>query len=140
MKLKEIEKLCEEATSGPWFSSETTSLNDNIKLQTPVIRAASHLTAHGTLKICSVGNGNKEERDKLNAKFIAASRTFMPKLLAIAKEMKNFDQMYWFQPSEESGVCCFCDGGQDPAFIDNHEPTCLIQKIHDALEDLEEEE
>jgi hypothetical protein len=40
---------------------------------------------------------------------------------------------FWFQPGPDSGVCALCDGGQDPHFLDKHEPDCVIQLTHDTL-------
>lgn len=67
MTLEEIEKLCEEATPGPWQNEY--SLVNGIEGR---IASVDSIVPY---------------RDKIdiNAKFIAASRNLMPKLLAVAK-------------------------------------------------------
>lgn len=39
----------------------------------------------------------------------------------------------WFQPSDDSGVCSSCDGGQDPNFMYEHEPRCSFEQLKSAL-------
>ena len=54
------------------------------------------------------------------------------------KEMEEFlaifDKKYWFQPAEDSGCCGLCEGGLAPWCRDHHESDCLIQVVHDFLE------
>lgn len=75
MNLEEIEKLCEEATKGPWTVNKTRKI------------IASEIDNGHTI-------ANLYQSDfviwqaEINAKFIAASRTLMPKLLAVAKAAK----------------------------------------------------
>lgn len=73
MKLEEIKKLIDAATPGPWLAHYETGLNPMV---ITLIEAS--------------GGQNFGERicgsDKFtNMEFIAASRTLMPKLLAVAE-------------------------------------------------------
>ena len=92
MKLEEIKKLCDEATPGPWVRHETYSdvwfLGEKImgNNKTIVYQNDGH-------------NAGKEE----DIKFIAASRTLIPKLLAVAEAAKKYMHIDHFM-TPEAGV------------------------------------
>lgn len=73
MTLDELEKLCNEATPGPWidagYDSLTTAYGESEGLP-PHVNCASDL----------------------DARFIAAARTLLPKLLEVAKAAKGMKQ------------------------------------------------
>lgn len=74
MKIEEIEKLIAEATAGPW---DSTKLGLTVVPDDRVVRFTDKDLA---------GQSWIRERD---AKFIAESRTLLPKLLAVAKAGKK---------------------------------------------------
>ncbi len=74
MKIEEIEKLCEEATSGPWT------------WRVPGYLCNKYIDNGLVLDINEEKNGVWHSSE--DAKFIASSRTLMPKLLAVAKAAK----------------------------------------------------
>lgn len=71
MKLEEIEKLCEEATTGPWYVFLPAGEEDS----------PAHLT--GPRQFTEFRFGLSD------AKFIAASRELIPKLLAVVKAVEK---------------------------------------------------
>lgn len=78
MKLEEIEKLCDQATPGPWTEQTSRKYMDFGCYESipGVIGWSTH-----------VGYCRDKEVKQVDAdsKFIAASRELMPKLLAVAK-------------------------------------------------------
>lgn len=78
MKLEEIEKLCEEATSGPW----TWYYYKNLAY----IESPNEIIINPGFNITEMEEyGISEDKDAL---FIAASRELIPKLLAVAKAVQ----------------------------------------------------
>lgn len=107
MKLEDIRKLCDEATPGPWEHHNWDKME------------APHVVAPTLWDGKSSCDGSFDvPRTYENAAFIAASRTLMPKLLAVA------------------GVACeLVDSGCSDAYKCNK----LQIKLADTLEDLEKE-
>ncbi len=75
MKLEEIEKLCEEATPGPWEAQIPAMTGEWPKARIWPLKIEGKLYHYAMIKTA-------------DAEFIAASRTLMPKLLQIAKLAK----------------------------------------------------
>jgi len=77
MKLDDIEKLIAAATPGPWEHRDNCEV-----MTTEMLR---HCVAScGPKRDFSFGNSSS----MANAAFIAASRTLMPKLLKVVREIK----------------------------------------------------
>ncbi len=76
MKLEEIEKLCEEATPGPWKYDYG---NWQVEGPRPRRRAICNLNGLDDVE------GNPVNLNIADTEFIAASRELIPKLIAVAK-------------------------------------------------------
>lgn len=77
MTLEEIEKLCEEATPGPWELDEYQLFSTTV----------DPMRINGDGLVMNMPGINKPNEH--DAKFIAASRALIPKLLEVAKAAKN---------------------------------------------------
>jgi hypothetical protein len=76
VRLSDIAKLCEEATPGPWrYLPDTEAVYASI--QGPTLSDT----------VCS-WRYDTYGKEKADASFIAASRTLLPKLLAVAEAAK----------------------------------------------------
>ncbi len=85
MKLEEIEKLCDEATPGPWYNvGESVSLD-------PEIGAGYHHQNHKVISTSFDDEYITNPNAYNDAKFLAMARTELPKLLAVANAGKNLD-------------------------------------------------
>jgi len=105
MKLEDIQKLCDEATPGPWTYDEVINPSITYERKDAVIH-----------EISDPGNYIYLE----DAKFIAASRELLPKLLAVVKAAKNLQDDYLWRH----------EGGQD-------DRQYLVENLKSSLEDLE---
>lgn len=100
MKLEEIEKLCAEATRGPWklcYHLESHEHDSSCRCG----YRGGIWGGDGDHMVCEMGSTIIKGEEGLepprydratelkNAEFIAASRELMPKLLAVAKEAKD---------------------------------------------------
>jgi hypothetical protein len=74
MTLEEIEKLCNQATSGPWLVKESKA---GYSIEPSITRAICYYVEEYPEASPEMGAND--------AKFIAASRTLMPILLNIAR-------------------------------------------------------
>ena len=84
MKLEDLKKLCDEATSGPWSYRESGSCGGT------VYRISPSFTDSGSMA-------------HADAAFIAAARTYMPKLIAVVEAAKS---LAWHYGN------CDCEGGE----------------------------
>lgn len=123
MKLEEIEKLCNEATPGPWMAFIP---NDERLVQKAIVSGPKQY----------INNSFSSE----DAEFIAASRTLMPKLLDVAKAAKRHC-MIWdgqrdfiYARLKTLGIALDGVTGIDPKFrYDN------MLGLQEALDELETE-
>jgi hypothetical protein len=76
--LEEIRRLCEAATPGPWY--------DDVGIKEPcVIDLTADLAESLPRRFFAQGPEHRENADALkDARFIAAARELVPKLLAVA--------------------------------------------------------
>lgn len=108
MKIEDIENLCNEATISRW----------EYKSSTGTVIAIDIDNGH---TICSPIHSDFDlEQSEANGKFIAASRTLMPKLLAVAKAAK---ELYLEEKSRQPW----------------HDPTGIPESLMKAIEELEKE-
>lgn len=132
--LKELRRLAELATPGPWEFDLALDLPKHTK-GTRAIYARPE--PNHIVEIVESPSGVKEciwnEND---AAFIAASNPdTVLKLIEIAEAAKNIDEL-WFDASKEIGIACHtCDTGGGETFVrpDGHDLKCRIAKVHDAL-------
>lgn len=127
MKLSELKKLCDEATPGPW-----KSYTEPFKEMHEAVSAFDQAHARGVgpetsyvwlpdpdggcdIFTALTGNGPRSPK---NAAFIAAARTMLPKLIAVAEASHNVCYK-WFNPT-------FID--TDPEMV----------KLKETLKELEE--
>ncbi len=80
MKIEDIEKLIAEATEGPWYHVNLEHEWSDEIYNEPIVTSLENGIA------CTYGKGTS--KSVANAKFIAASRSLMPKLIAVAKAVK----------------------------------------------------
>lgn len=85
MKLEEIEKLCEEATPGPWEWTGYIVENEEKRI----------VTTDGSY------NEDRTHNQKADGEFIASSRVLLPKLLSVAKAAKDVAQGEGYYRHEE---------------------------------------
>lgn len=85
MKLEDIEKLCSEATPGPWLCDSCGDVFSKDQTRWCEKHQCEMAVEIGTTRFYSEENAD--------AKFIAASRTLMPKLLAVVKESKEYRKL-----------------------------------------------
>lgn len=85
MKLEEIEKLCNEATPGLWLKDET-DYGD---------WTGSRLKSLGPIKFwASCADDSSLDINDADAKFIAASRELIPKLLLAVRSLESIVVTY----------------------------------------------
>ena len=116
MKLEDIQKLCDDATCGPWKANQLSVIvtgMDNNYLLTNSGHNDSQIIVHSLYW----SSDFDFDQSVLNAKFIAASRDLLPKLLAVAKAAQNLLDAKDF---ESEGDYYFLD-------------------LYDSLEELEKE-
>lgn len=112
MKLEKIEKLCAEATPGPWEADKQ------------YCRVQLKNDPYGLIAWADDGGFCRGE----DVFFIAAARTLMPKLLAVAKAAKTVDSHFETMEKTSSGYNTY--------FLD---PSIFRKEIKRALEELEKE-
>jgi hypothetical protein len=79
MTLEELQKLCDEATPGPWVAKDYRVYGPDIDRQ------------HDRLITCDGGYASSGGANQyLDAAFIAAARTYLPKLIELAKAAEGF--------------------------------------------------
>ncbi len=97
MKLDELQKLCDEATPGPWqfrhYGEPAFNDPDETGFNWWVQNSDKQ-----QIRICDHENTNH-----MNGKFIAASRTLLPKLLKVAKAAKVACNDHDLQCEDASG-------------------------------------
>lgn len=99
MKLEDIRKLCDKATSGPWLADP---VNDRVWVEKGFEDQNVICDVHG------MGVGHCDLR------FVAASRTLIPKLLAVAEAAKaycDWESVYCpacGDSSDSDGLPCYC--------------------------------
>ncbi len=76
MKIEEIETLIEKAAPGPWVNNYDVGVED--------------ASGNELMDTCRIFSENfSHEEVAATSRFIAASRTLIPKLLAVAKAVKE---------------------------------------------------
>ena len=102
--LDELERLCREATPGPWAAD---AWNDH--------EADVHgfsISAGGCLLPLSNGTGELDEAEA-NASLIAALRNAAPKLIAMARRYQWLRNEAWYT-SRAAPAVCMVDGAGRP--------------------------
>lgn len=89
MKLEEIQKLCDEATPGPWRWDYTGS--------------SDYWLTSNDERID--GLWDRHDFNEHNRQFIAASRDLLPKLLAVAWAAKRFIEVDYENFPEDVDQC-----------------------------------
>lgn len=108
MKLEDLKRLCDEATPGPW-----ADISNNRDIDAMVIWSTGpedELKHYATYQECT----------NADAAFIAAARTYLPKLIAAAEAAKKFRN-------------------SDPAHVYSTEYYDAREELDDALAALEAE-
>lgn len=101
MKLEEIEKLCDEATAGPWeFRSKDGDESSSEYCGTYSV-GPDDVEDYNNWIIDDTKYYNTAPSRIEDAKFIAASRELMPKLLAVAKAAEQHQCPYYGNSDEE---------------------------------------
>ncbi len=88
MKLEELKELCERATAGPWGLWLVTTAPQTCPdgEERPLVHgAAPPHEMRSDLEVALEGSPNAVDRAQNDMCFIAAARTYMPKLITIAK-------------------------------------------------------
>lgn len=88
MKIEDIEKLCAEATPGPWI--------EDVSIYHLAIEAKNGKY------ICGRDGDDVEDYNGKDSdtQFVAASRDLIPKLLAVAKAARKCDEEGWLDENE----------------------------------------
>lgn len=88
-KLDELQRLCDEATPGEWYWMHNgNALLSNSTTRRPVVLLASQDGCFKTRD--KQGLLKSLDDDDADAKFIAAARTYMPLLIAVARAANDF--------------------------------------------------
>lgn len=111
MTLDELQRLCDEATPGEWVAKGPGYRGDGF---------SGYMDPCAELRIGAYDDEDPyvvDDLEEVDAQFIAAARTYLPKLIAVAKAAKRLSD--------------------NIAEFDTITDNCFIERLDDALASLE---
>lgn len=130
MTLEELKELCEAAAPGPWTTASDEDVEDCI---------GPHAFLFGPETLDTEGYYYSPERYRVeDAKFIAAAREYMPKLIAVAKAARELSEFVEAEGAI-SWLTSYLANGVSPGPVVTNVVDAYKRHLDEALFELEKQ-